>query len=196
MVDYFTYYNERVRKQVLNLPAGILADDVRLTDAMTIHGADLRMPHSKAMGSGLFELRPKGPDGIGRVFYCTQVGNVIVVLHSFVKKSQETPDAELRLAAEGHSIGNYKSLLQQLVQGSCKGSPVYRLVGESGPDHSKYFEVAAEITGKRYASAWGRSKKDAEQRAAANALAELRGEEPPFPNSYIQNLMNKAEDHD
>jgi ribonuclease-3 len=70
------------------------------------------------------------------------------------------------------------------------------LVGESGPDHSKYFEVAAEITGKRYASAWGRSKKDAEQRAAANALAELRGEEPPFPNSYIQKLMNKAEDQD
>jgi phage-related protein len=95
-----TYYNARVRKQVLNLPAGILADDVRLTDAMTIHGADLRMPHSKAMGNGLFKLRPKGPDGIGRVFYCTQVGNVIVVLHSFVKKSQETPDAELRLARQ------------------------------------------------------------------------------------------------
>ena len=52
------------------------------------------------MGNGLFELRPKGPDGIGRVFYCTQVGNVIVVLHSFVKKSQETPDAELRLARQ------------------------------------------------------------------------------------------------
>jgi len=95
-----TYYNERVRKQVLTLPAGIVADYVRLTDAMTIHGANLRMPHSKAMGSGLFELRPKGPEGIGRVFYCTQVGKVIVVLHSFVKKSQETPEAELRLARQ------------------------------------------------------------------------------------------------
>jgi hypothetical protein len=52
-----TYYNERVRKQVLTLPAGIVADYVRLTDAMTIHGANLRRPHSKAMGSGLFELR-------------------------------------------------------------------------------------------------------------------------------------------
>ena len=47
-----TYYNERVRKQVLTLPAGIVADYVRLTDAMAIHGADLRMPHSRAMGSG------------------------------------------------------------------------------------------------------------------------------------------------
>jgi phage-related protein len=50
------------------------------------------------MGNGLFELRPKRPEGIGRVFYCTQVGRSIVVLHSFVKKTQETPDAELRLA--------------------------------------------------------------------------------------------------
>lgn len=93
-----TYYNERVRKEVLAMPAGIVADYVRLTDAMTVHGADLRMPHSRAMGAGLFELRPKGPEGIGRVFYCTQVGHTIVVLHSFVKKTQETPDAELRLA--------------------------------------------------------------------------------------------------
>ena len=98
MIWSITYYNERVRKEVLTMPAGILADYVRLTDAMTVHGADLRMPHSRAMGSGLFELRPKGAEGIGRVFYCTQVGHTIVVLHSFVKKTQETPDAELRLA--------------------------------------------------------------------------------------------------
>ena len=65
---------------------------------MALYGADLRMPHSRAMGAGLFELRPKGPEGIGRVFYCTQVGHTIVVLHWFVKKSQETQDAELRLA--------------------------------------------------------------------------------------------------
>jgi phage-related protein len=50
------------------------------------------------MGNGLFELRPRGPEGIGRVFYCTQVGHQIVVLHSFVKKTRETPEAELRIA--------------------------------------------------------------------------------------------------
>ena len=93
-----TYYSERVRKDVLAMPAGIVADYVRLTDAMALHDADLRMPHSRAMGAGLFELRPRGPEGIGRVFYCTQVGQTIVVLHSFVKKTQETPGAELRLA--------------------------------------------------------------------------------------------------
>ena len=93
-----TYYNEKVRREVFGMSAGIVADYVRLTDAMTLYGADLRMPHARAMGSGLFELRPRGPEGIGRVFYCTQVGRSIVVLHSFVKKTQETPDAEVRLA--------------------------------------------------------------------------------------------------
>ena len=93
-----TYYNERVQRDVWAMPAGIVADYLRLTEAMALYGADLRMPHSRAMGGGLFELRPKGPEGIGRVFYCTQVGKTIVVLHSFVKKTQETPDAEMRMA--------------------------------------------------------------------------------------------------
>ena len=93
-----TYYNEKVRRDILAMPAGIVADYVRLTDAMTLHGADLRMPHARAMGAGLIELRPKGLEGIGRVFYCTQVGRVIVMLHSFVKKTPETPIAELRIA--------------------------------------------------------------------------------------------------
>jgi phage-related protein len=93
-----SYFNEKVRKQVFALRTGILADYLRLTDAMSLYGADLRMPHSRSMGGDLFELRPKGPEGIGRVFYCTQVGKSIVILHSFIKKTQETPDAELRLA--------------------------------------------------------------------------------------------------
>ena len=92
------YFNDRVQKDVLSMPSGILADYLRLTEAMALYGADLRMPHSRALGAGLFELRPKGPEGIGRVFYCTQVGRVIVILHSFIKKTQETPDAVMRMA--------------------------------------------------------------------------------------------------
>ena len=92
------YFNDRVQKDVLSMPSGILADYLRLTEAMALYGADLRMPHSRALGAGLFELRPKGPEGIGRVFYCTQVGRVIVILHSFIKKTQETPDAYMRMA--------------------------------------------------------------------------------------------------
>jgi phage-related protein len=62
------------------------------------NGANLRLPHSRAMGDGLFELRCKGEEGIGRAFYCTMVGCEIVILHSFIKKTQENPDSELKTA--------------------------------------------------------------------------------------------------
>ncbi len=93
-----TYFSESVRQDIATLPSGILASYLRLIEAMEIHGVHLRMPHSRMMGGGLFELRPKGPEGIGRVFYCTQVGQHIVVLHAFVKKTQQTPENELRIA--------------------------------------------------------------------------------------------------
>lgn len=92
------YFSERVKREVFALPTGIRADYLRLLGMMEKHGPDLGMPYSRAMGDGLFEFRPKGREGIGRVFYCTQVGMRVVVLHSFVKKTQETPIAELRIA--------------------------------------------------------------------------------------------------
>lgn len=60
------YYNERVKRDVFALPTGVLADYLRLLDLVQEFGADLRMPHSRAMGGGLFELRPRGREGIGR----------------------------------------------------------------------------------------------------------------------------------
>ena len=61
-------------------------------------GPNLREPHTKAMGGGLFELRLKGAEGIARVFYCALIGKRIVMLHSFVKKSPRTPQQELEVA--------------------------------------------------------------------------------------------------
>lgn len=87
---------------------------------------------------------------------------------------------ELQQAVIGHSIGNYKSALQQLSQRDHGAAPAYRLLSESGPDHSKMFQIAAEIKKRMFTPAWGRTKKDAEQRAAGNALAELQGEAPPY----------------
>jgi phage-related protein len=46
----------------------------------------------------LFELRPKGAEGIARVFYCTHIEQTIVVLHSFVKKTNTTPNDDLNIA--------------------------------------------------------------------------------------------------
>jgi phage-related protein len=65
---------------------------------MIQYGPHLGLPHTDSFGSGLFELRLKGAEGIARVFFCTLVGREIVMWHSFIKKSQKTPDRELRLA--------------------------------------------------------------------------------------------------
>ena len=61
-------------------------------------GANLGEPHSKAFGNGLFELRLKGQEGIARVFYCTVIGKEVIMLHSFIKKTQKTPVKELEVA--------------------------------------------------------------------------------------------------
>jgi len=84
---------------------------------------------------------------------------------------------EIVLASEGDSGSNYKSLLQQLAQREHATTPSYHLVDEKGPDHSKCFQIAAQIGRKQFPPAWGRNKKEAEQRAARNALTELTGPE-------------------
>jgi ribonuclease-3 len=89
---------------------------------------------------------------------------------------------EIEAAAEGDLGGNYKSQLQQLAQREYGTTPVYHLLDEKGPDHSKCFKISAQIGSTRYQSAWGRNKKEAEQRAARNALNQLNDEPPPFPS--------------
>lgn len=92
------YFHARVRAEIEAWPADILADYARIVELLLEFGPQLRMPHSKAFGEGLFELRPKGKAGIGRAFYCFLVGRRVVILHGFIKKSQQTPDRELKLA--------------------------------------------------------------------------------------------------
>ena len=93
-----TYYSESIQNEILALPAGFLARYLRYTDRMEVYGPDLGMPHTRAMGEGLFELRLKAAEGISRVFYCTIVGKKIVILHQFTKKSEKTPPRELTVA--------------------------------------------------------------------------------------------------
>jgi len=92
------YFHERVLAEIESWPVDVLADYARLIELLAEHGPSLRLPHSRAFGDGLFELRPRGRSGIGRAFYCFMLGCRVVVLHAFIKKSQETPDRELRLA--------------------------------------------------------------------------------------------------
>lgn len=88
--------------------------------------------------------------------------------------------AEIQSAVNGYTGGNYKSMLQHHSQRELGCSPIYVMVSESGPDHSKSFQMVACVNGRRFTPAWGRNKKDAEQRAAGNAIAELRGDPPPY----------------
>jgi ribonuclease-3 len=69
--------------------------------------------------------------------------------------------------------GNYKSLLQQHAQEKYNVTPVYMLLDEKGPDHNKCFELGVVVDDRHFTSAWGTNKKEAEQKAAFNALVEL-----------------------
>ncbi len=92
------YFHERVLAEIESWPVDVLADYARLVELLMEYGPNLRLPHSRAFGDGLFELRPHGRSGIGRAFYCFMVRKRIVVLHAFIKKSQRTPDHELERA--------------------------------------------------------------------------------------------------
>jgi len=80
----------------------------------------------------------------------------------------------IKQADAKQSQGNYKSVLQQYSQQQLSVTPHYELLDEKGPDHDKCFESEVVIAGRHFPSAWGTSKKEAEQKAAFNALVELR----------------------
>lgn len=88
-------------------------------------------------------------------------------------------ELEIESAVQGRGGDNYKSHLQQLAQRVFGNTPIYQLLDERGPDHSKCFEVAALVGDTQFPSAWGRNKKEAEQRAARNALAKLNVPDEP-----------------
>jgi len=92
------YFHTKVKEEIESWPVGIMADYARLVELLIEFGPSLRMPHSRAMGGGLFELRPRGREGIGRAFYCFVIGQRVIILHAFVKKTQETPEHELKIA--------------------------------------------------------------------------------------------------
>jgi ribonuclease-3 len=74
-------------------------------------------------------------------------------------------------------VYDFKTRLQEAAQAKLKATPEYRVINATGPDHDKTFEVGVVIGGKVWATASGKSKKEAEQRAAAIA-AELIDIEP------------------
>ena len=100
MAYLIEYYSKGIQGDILNLPVTLQARYIGLTDRMMEHGPHLGLPHTDAFGGDLFELRLKGAEGIARVFFCTMLGQKIVMLHSFIKKTQKTPEKELKIAKQ------------------------------------------------------------------------------------------------
>lgn len=90
-------------------------------------------------------------------------------------------DDELTRAIQSENQFNFKSQLQQHAQRHLSATPQYELLDEKGPDHAKCFEVAVTIGSRRFSSAWGPNKKDAEQKAARVTLIELGLIRPDAP---------------
>jgi phage-related protein len=93
-----TFYSDRLEAEILALPTGMVARFIRYAERIETFGPDLGMPHTRAMGDGLFELRIRAAEGIGRLLYCTVVNRRVVFLHQFVKKTDKTPLKELAVA--------------------------------------------------------------------------------------------------
>jgi len=80
------------------MPIGMKSYYAKLSERMILHGANLGMPFTRALKDGLFELRIKSREGISRIFFCTIKERKIVMLHGFIKKTEQTPNKELAIA--------------------------------------------------------------------------------------------------
>ena len=91
MKHSIVFFNASVQQRLIAWPAGI-------SEQIVESGPNLGMPYTKSMGKGLFEIRARGVEGIGRAFFCCVQDHRVVILHSFIKKTQATPIKELQIA--------------------------------------------------------------------------------------------------
>jgi phage-related protein len=94
------YYSNEVQETIDAWPVGIRAYYARITERMCTFGPNLGMPFADSLGQGLFEIRARGKEGIGRACFCTLVERKILIVHAYIKKSQQTPARELEVACK------------------------------------------------------------------------------------------------
>ena len=93
------FYDTKITKEILDWPGGIKAKFWRIAKLIEEFGPhEVKMPHIKPMGQGLFEIRAKGQEGIGRALFCIEKKQVIIILNCFIKKTQKTPQNEIEIA--------------------------------------------------------------------------------------------------
>jgi ribonuclease-3 len=81
--------------------------------------------------------------------------------------------AKAKDIVENKAYVDYKSLLQEIIQQESRISPTYQVVKSEGPDHAKTFWIQATANGTVLGSGTGKSKQEAEQAAAADALEKM-----------------------
>ena len=136
---------------------------------------ELKLVSMLNMGKGM-TCRQQVPESVAAAAYEAIIAAIfldggITPAEQFILKDMRPVIDEMAESTHQH---NFKSVLQQYAQRNLPGNPSYPVLDEKGPDHAKCFEICAEIAGKRYPSAWARSKKQAEQDAAVLALKELQ----------------------
>ncbi len=89
------FFSDRVEEQTLAFPKGILADFLRVVELIEEFGPAIGKPHTAPLSKGLFEIRAKGREGIGRSIFCSVRDRKLIILHSFIKKSQKIPQKEM-----------------------------------------------------------------------------------------------------
>ena len=94
------FFNEMVEEETLAFPTGILADFLRVVELIEEFGPAIGKPHTAPLGKGLFEIRAKGREGIGRSNFCTVRDRKIIILHSLIKNTQKIPQKEMGKAVK------------------------------------------------------------------------------------------------
>ena len=136
---------------------------------------ELDLPQHLFLGKGMTG-RSQLPSSLAAAVYESLIAAIFLDsgdLECVSRFILETASRHITQAAESEHQRNFKSQLQQYAQKVLSTTPMYELLDEKGPDHSKCFEISVVIKGRRHTGAWGPSKKEAEQKAAYLALREL-----------------------
>lgn len=104
------FYDKKVENSIKEWPEGLIAKFLWLSNVIEMFGPhDVGMPHIKPLGQGLFEIRVKAHEGIGRALFCTIKGKNIIILHGFIKKTQKILLNDLILAKKRMAeVKNYE----------------------------------------------------------------------------------------
>lgn len=94
------FLNDKVRDEFDAIPLDLNQRLSKLINFIQIYGANLGEPHTKSIGDGLFEIRAKSKSGIAKSVYCYEVGKRIIILLTFIKKSDKTPKSMLEIAKQ------------------------------------------------------------------------------------------------